>query len=245
MLKKIDLGSLSEIFRTNVSSSNCTYEIIHAPFMEDIYKVDCYEILKTNNLIQILTGIAYHNDFQQLPITLEFKVGISLIELINLPTVRLLPSTFENIRILSKDKIFYGVWIKKLSEKAKLAYKELLNEDKIDNSLKSIFRIDTKRNIISKQQMITAFELITEENTEYDCKIINDKLISYLLYECNKNNGFYGVPLSGWELDSIEACKAFLKLKKTFDRVFLVGSGQVWQSTHLVVSQPQNKLFIT
>ena len=245
MLEKIDLESLSKICGTNGSNDNSPYEMTHAPFLKDICRVDCNEILKTNNLIQVLTGIAYHNDFQQLPIKLDFKVGMSLIDFINIPTVRLLPSIFENIRLLTKDKMFFGIWAKKLSQEAKLTYKELINEDKIDESLKLIFRINSNMDSCINSQMMTAFELIAEENTEDTCDIINDKLILYLLSECNKNDGYCGIPLSGWGVDEVEKCGAYLKLKRSFNRVFLVGIGQVWQSTHLVVVQPKSQLFIT
>lgn len=239
MLKKIDLENLNEIFRENSGNDNSSYEFTRAPFLKEIYRVDCAEIIKTNNLMQIFTGIAYHNDFQQIPLTLDFKFGISFSEFINMPTVRLLTSIFENVRVLTKDKMFFGVWVKTLTEEAKSAYRKLLNEDKIDDSLKSIFRIDVKSNICVNPQMVKAFELVDEENLENTWDIINDKLILYLLSECNKNNGYFGIPLSSWEMDGVEKCSSFLKLKKAFNRVFLIGEGQVWKSTHLVVAEPK------
>ncbi len=71
---------------------------------------------------------------------------------------------------------------------------------------------------------------------------LNDNFIIYLLSECNKNNGYYGLSLSGWRLDEIEDCKHFSNLKTVFNRVFVVGSGEDWQSSHLIVMLPKIQL---
>lgn len=235
MLERIDLKFLNELYRINGSNVNPAYEFVHASFFKNISRVNCKEVLETNNLIQVLTGIVYHNDFEQFPVTVDFKVGMNLTELINIPTIRMMPSIFENIRFFRNGEKFFGVWVSKLLQEAKLAYEKLYEEDKIDNSLKSIFRIKNQRNSSVYQNKATAFEIKAEEHFQNINDILNDKLIVYLLSECYRNNGYFGVPLLGWTLDEINNSIHFLTLKKSFNRVFVVGSGEEWQSTHLIV----------
>ncbi|WP_026884723.1 hypothetical protein [Clostridium akagii] len=238
MLEKIDLKILAAMFRKN-NNDEIHYEFVRAPFLEEINRGNCTEIIKTNNLVQVLTAMAYHNDFQQSPVQIDLKVGMNLIEFITVPTVRLIPSIFEKVRAFTYNKKFYGVWASNLRPEAKLAYEQLCKENNIDSSLKSIFRDNNHRNSPLHQQRGIAIEIKTQEYIENMHDSLNDNFIIYLLSECNKNNGDFGLPLSGWRIDEIENCKHFSNLKKVFNRVFLVGSGEEWQSSHLIVMQPK------
>ena len=244
MLKKVELEELK--IQTNINNgSESTYDFQRVSSFKYIEKLDCREILTTNNLIQVLTGIVYHHGIKNMPITLYFKVGMNFTEFINIPTVRLLPSIFKNVRAFVYDKKFIGIWASTLLEEANLTYEKLYKEDKIDNSLKSIFRINNKIFCSLNRQLAKAFEIIADEHLDKIEDFINDKLVMYLLSECDKNNGLFGVPLSGWTLAEIESCLSFSKLKKFFDRVFIVGNGEIWTSTHLIVKQPKNELINT
>ena len=207
MLKKVELQEL-KMQNNNLES---LYDCQRMPLFKLIEKFDCKEILTTNNLIQVLAGIIYHNGIENMPITFYFKAGMNFTEFINTPTVRLFPSIFVNVRALTYNKKFIGIWASTLFEGAKLAYKELYDEDRIDSSLKSIFRINKKVVCSLNQQSVTAFEIISDEH-----------------------------------LAEIENCISFSKLKKFFDRVFIVGSGEeVWKSTHIIVNRPKNELINT
>lgn len=244
MLKKVELEELK--IQTNINNgSQSTYDFQRVSSFKYIEKLDCREILTTNNLIQVLTGIVYHHGIKNMPITLYFKVGMNFTEFINIPTVRLLPSIFKNVKAFVYDKKFIGIWASTLLEEANLTYDKLYKDDKIDNSLKSIFRINNKIFCSLNPQLATAFEIIADEHLDKIEDFINDKLVIYLLSECDKNNGLFGVPLSGWTLAEIESCLSFSKLKKFFDRVFIVGNGEIWTSTHLIVKQPKNELINT
>lgn len=241
MLKKVELEEL----KMQNNNSGSSYDFQRVSSFKYIEKFDCREVLTTNNLIQVLTGITYHNGIENMPITFYFKEGMNFTDFINMPTVRSLPSIFENIRAFTYDEKFIGFWARTLLEEAKLAYEELYKEDRIDNSLKSIFRIKSNTLSSLSRQPVAAFEIISEEYLDKIEDFINDKLVMYLLSECDKNNGAFGVLLSGWKLAEIESCLYFSKLKKFFDRVFIVGSGEVWSSTHLIVKQPKNELIST
>jgi len=197
-----------------------------------------------NNLLQILTGISCHIDIENMPITFYFKLGVSFTDFITMPTIRALPSIFKDVRAFTYDKKIIGFWAR-LLEETKLAYKELYNENKIDNSLKSIFIMKNEAFYSLKHKSVEAFEIISDEHLEKIEDFINDKLIMYMVSECDKNNGLFGVPLSSWSLVEIENCLSFSKLKKVFDRVFIIGNGEIWRSTHLIVNQPKYEIINT
>ncbi|AGK96152.1 hypothetical protein [Clostridium pasteurianum] len=237
MLKGVQL---EELKMEHYNDSRTSYNFQRASFFKYIEKSDCREILMTNNLLQVLTGIVYHNGIENMPITLYFQEEMNFTEFVNIPTIRLFPSIFKNIRTFIFNKKIVGIWASTLLEEAKLAYEQLYREDKIDNSIKAIFRINTILPTLNRKPS-TAFEIISDERLDKIEDFINDKLVMYLLWECDRNNGCFGVPLSGWKLEEIERSLDFLKLKKFFNRVFVIGCGEIWRSTHLIVKDPKTE----
>lgn len=238
MLRKIDLKEL-RMKNKNLEFSACNLKRIQA--FDHMEKFNCKEVLTTNNILQVLAGIVCNNGLEtEMPITMHFKAGIDLVELINMPTVRLFPSIFTNIRALTYENKFIGIWAKVLSKEARAAYEELYNKDNLDRSLKEIFKFN-KDIIIENHKMPAAYEIITEEEPKVVYNFINNKLIMYLLTECTKHKDVLGVPLKGFTLKEIEKNHYFLELKKFFQKVFLVGTGEdeKWHSTHIILEQPK------
>lgn len=231
---------LEELKMENYNDSRTSYNFQRASFFKYIEKSDCREVLMTNNLLQVLTGIVYNNGIENMPITLYFEKEMNFTEFINMPTIRLFPSIFKNIRTFTYNNKLVGIWASILLEEAKLAYEQLYREDKIDNSLKSIFRINNVLPILNQKPSI-AFEIISDERLDKIDDFINNKLVMYLLWECDRNKWGFGVPLSGWKLEEIERSSDFLKLKKFFNRVFVIGCGEIWHSTHLIVKGPKTE----
>lgn len=235
MLKGVQLEELKMEYYNNFRAS---YNFQRASFFKYIEKSDCREILMSNNLLQVLTGIVYNNAVENMPITLYFKEGMNFTEFINTPTIRLFPSIFKNVRTFTYDNKLVGIWARTLREEAKLTYEKLYKEDKIDNNLKGIFRINSILPTLNGKSS-TAFEILADEHLDKIEDFINNKLVMYLLWECDRNNWGFGVPLSGWKLEEIESSMAFAKLKKFFNRVFVIGCGEIWHSTHLIVKDPK------
>jgi hypothetical protein len=93
---------------------------------------------------------------------------------------------------------------------------------------------------------VKAFEILNNQQETLISEDINlfisNKFFMYLLIESIRNSGIFGLPFPGWKKSEIEKQKYFEQLKDFFNKVIILGPGEEWTSTHLIVAEPSEKI---
>lgn len=249
MLKKIPVQKISELHRTGTKSTEPA-SFTRFPYFEYFEKLNPYDVILNNSILQVLVAMSYHNDYysgSHVPVTLEFSMPIPLIEFVSLPTIQLFPSIFKILRVFTRDNLISGIWAKELTEETKKAYESLTEEGKIDNCLTTLFRSSNASIQLNEDNhnSVEAYEFefnSKQENLDVrESHGFKNKFFMYLLSVLSRSsNTVGGLTLQGWSLDELDTCEYFYELKKIFKGVFVAGCGKPWQSTHLFVSEPMD-----
>lgn len=247
MLDIISIENFVELYPKNEVSQDKIPELLHMPYLDYFEKVNTDSIILSNGILQVLIGISYYNRlFPEAPITLNFRERVSIAEFISMPTIQLFTSVFKFVRPIGVDNLVYGIWAKELLPNVVESYKRLVEENKTDICMRTLFRDFDESFEISGTEKTVVYELISDEcktpkNVTSD--IVTNKIFTYLISESFRNKGMVGIPLFGWTLQEIENCEYIHELKKIFRRVFLLGSGNEWKSTNLFVFNQIEDIF--
>ena len=131
------------------------------------------------------------------------------------------------------------LFVKGLLDEAKQAFNVLQQHQKIDPCLSKLLHTPKQGEYVPEK--IMAFEVTNTDILPYAESIpalLSNKLFMYLVIQSIRRNGVFGLPFPAWSKTDIEKEQYFKDLKNFFKKVFVIGSGKAWVSSHLVVSEP-------
>ena len=158
---------------------------------------------------------------------------------LGISTVQALLGICKEVRFIVNGNDIWGLHIKGLTNEAVNEYLKLIEQGKIDECIKTIFReYHEPCNMQYGNMSIYEFE---QSNSILDIETMEDLSINqffiYLIIECMRYGGAFGIPILGWSLEEIGNCTYFNEMTKIFKRVCFIGCGDTWTSTHLIVSE--------
>jgi hypothetical protein len=203
-----------------------------------------YEIINLNNTIQVVVAILMSQDNPEFPVKISLPANLSKIEILSLSTLQMLPSIFKDCRFIQSDKNIIAVQVKGLKEEAIESFLKLKKQNKIDQCLITLLRNNEQREMgIST---VKAFEILDNEKeiiiSDNINQLLSNKFFMYLIIESIRCGGIFGLPFPGWKKNEIEKQGYFKELTKVFNKVFILGLGEDWESTHLIVAEPTKKI---
>lgn len=236
MLYKIPIGEIpfincqkdeekSMLFRIAVSDINPKDNLLH-------------NILASNYYLQVIASIHYFSQIPEFPSVISIPNDIHVDKLPYIEFIQTLSLIFKHMHaIINNDSIVLKIQVKGLSQEAIKVIKELDNTNNLDPIIKNLFSY--KQPYVNDNSAICAFAV----NKEKECnnKVSFSNLQKYLLWECIKNDNFYGLPISQLLIDNFKS-EEFNELIQIFENTYLVGKGEPWLSTHLIFSKVNHNL---
>ncbi|PYG87301.1 hypothetical protein LY28_02206 [Ruminiclostridium sufflavum DSM 19573] len=235
-------NSKSEPNPQNYSNLKCK----HINYLNFHPQIDPKAVICSNSEIQFLASILYCYNESSLRIQYTPPANLVNIEVLTLPTVQALTSTFKEVTVLTDGERILQFYLKGLLNECEEVFSRLWNTCSIDKSIISCFREKNSLDIISPIIPPITYELLGD-NSVLDEKlmpscILNNTFLSFLLTQCIRNDMFLTIPIKGWKLEEIESCKYFCMLPYIFKNVWFCGFGDTWISDRLIVYQPYKSI---
>lgn len=236
MLKQIGIDNVP---KPVMSSSLEQKRLNFTGYLSKFEKISPIDAINFENTIQVIVALLYSYNNPDIPAFISFPRGSTDIEILNTPLVQMIPSVFKNYQFVINSNNIIELFVKEILSETKEAFSILKKEKKIDPCIDKLIRnYDNKK---SKPINIKAFEIITNgglHNSINLSKILYNKFFMYLMSQSLRYNGYFGIVLPSWSKEEIQNENYFMILTNLFKRVCVVGSGEEWESTHLIVSEP-------
>lgn len=236
MLIQIDIRNVPKPYKKSLSENNM---VNIDRYLSSFRRVSPYDAINFDNTIQVIVALLYSYNNPEQPINITLPIRSTSIEILNTPLVQMLPSLFKEYRLVINGANINELFVKGLLDVTKDAFRILKENKNIDPCLNALLRGPYKEDFTPIN--VTAFEIANSDLLQSVDKIalaLSNKFFMYLLTQSILNNGFFGLPFYAWNKEEIENENYFKDLKNLFKRVFVIGEGREWKSTHLIVFEP-------
>lgn len=215
----------------NHSNDEETGEFISLPVLNSDKKLSPLHIIATNYYLEIIVYMIYFSDIREYPVIINLPDRIHMDQLPFLPLTQALANLFELQRaIVKKDASVSQIFVRGLLPGTVEAVRELERQNKIDPFLKKFFYI---KHSLYRLKPVRAYAIDNRDEPMTNYKFSH--IQKYLLWECTKNGGVYGLPIGPFTIDDLQQ-QEFQELIKPFTKAYVAGSVDPWSSTHLVVT---------
>ncbi|MBU3157622.1 hypothetical protein [Clostridium estertheticum] len=230
---------IKELPTKNIKEVESTCKASRIPFLktEDLSEVS--DIISANCYLEVIVYILYFMNIEGYPINISLPETIKLENLSSLPFICNVNRIFSYQRaIVDDNSIVTEIQVKDLRPQTIKFVEELVNLNRIDPIFKMLFKSQqSDLHINSNSSNNVRAYIINKETKNLENELISN-IQKYLLWECINNNGIYGIPISGLSIYDFEN-KCFQDFIRFFGETYVVGSGEPWKSTHLIISKPE------
>ncbi|SDH66800.1 hypothetical protein [Desulfosporosinus hippei] len=236
MLKQIEIDKVPKPYSKSLQLKRVNFFTSYLSSFERISPID---IIKSENTLQVIITLLYSYNNSETPAIISFPKESTNIEILNTPLVQMVPSIFKYYHFIINENKVIELYVKELRDETKEAFRILKDEKKIDSCLDKLIR--NSNNNDHETVNIKAFQITNIESiidSEKIAKVLYNKLFMYLLSQSVRYNGYFGINFPNWSKEEIENENDFILLASLFNRVCIIGSGEEWNSTHLIVSEP-------
>jgi len=207
-------------------------ELVSLPVLKSNQQLSPHDIISTNYYLEIVVYRIYFALSKEYPMIINLPNSISVENLPFLPLTQALTNLFSFQRaIIKKDFTVSQIFVKGLLPSTLEAIKRLDNSNKIDRLVKKLFYMNKPYD--SNIKPIRAYVFDNRDNflqNNYELS----KIQKYLIWECMKNNGVYGLPIGTLSYDDIGQ-NDFQQIIRPFEKTYIAGSGDPWVASHLIV----------
>lgn len=207
-------------------------------YLSSFKPISPIDAITFESTIQVVVALLYNNNPEQ-PVNITLPIGTTSIEILNTPFVQILSSLFKIYRFIVNENNIIGLFVKGLLDDTREAFQTLKKNKKIDPCLDRLLRSyheEECRPINAVAFEVKNSDLLSKSETV--SLALSNKFFMYLLTQSIRNNGFFSIPFHAWNKEEIEDEHYFNELKRFFNKVFIVGAGKKWRSTHLIVNEP-------
>lgn len=236
MLKQIEIDNVP---KPDMSSSLELKRVNFTSYLSSFGKISPIDAINFENTIQVIVALLYSYNNSDIPVIISFPKGLTNIEILNTPLVQMIPSIFKHYHFVINKNNAIELFVKELLDETKEAFKTLKEGKKIDPCLNKLIRNYNKKD--PRTNNIKAFQITSIEMTNdigKFSKALYNKFFMYLISQSIRYNGYFGIVFPAWSKEEIENENFFMNLANLFERVCIIGSGEEWESTHLIVSKP-------
>lgn len=218
-IKEIPFGPSKESKQTRI------------PMLKSNQKLSPYSIIYSNYYLEIVVYILYFMP-ETFSISITLPDGILLGHLPFLPSVQAIYNLFVHHRaIIDNNSIVSQIDVRGLLPETIEVVENMDKSNKIDPFIKQLFKnAEPKPNDLNTTR---AYAII--KNGELSQSPFLSNLQKYLIWECMRNDGIYGLPIGPISLNNFED-KSFQEFIQVFENTYIAGSGQPWLSSHLIIS---------
>lgn len=216
--------------------------------IRDENKYNIESLILSNPTLQIIVGLYASNNDNAFQYIHWFPHDFTSISFMSSSFVRALPSIFKNIQVVyhSDSKHIYALRLKDISDDIVSIYFDLMHQNKIDNFLASMLRINKK---IEKRLKLPQIPTYYELNKKIDSKIVNIERIltnvfaMELFSQCMiRNFNITMVPFRDWTIKEIENSNSINELCNYFERIIFDGEGEPWKSEYIFFIHPNQEI---
>jgi len=227
---------LREISVKEIPYNHSNYEedgkLVRIPLLKTNQRLSPQHIISTNYYLQIAVYMIYFSDIREYPIIINLPNSLNVDEIPFLPLIQTLTNLFQLQRaIIKNNSTVSQIFVKGLLPNTVEAVKELDRLNKIDPFVKKLFHLN--RPAVNKLKPVRAYIIYKTNNLRKVYKLSN--IQKYLIWECLKNNGVYGLPIGPLAINDLGQ-NDFQEFIQAFETTYIIGSGKPWVATHLIVS---------
>ena len=221
-IKEIPFGPSKELKQTRQTP---------IPILKSNQKLSPYSIICSNYYLEIVVYILYFMP-ETFQVSITLPDGIRLGHLPFLPIVQAVNNLFAHHRaIIDNNSIVSKINVRGLLPETIEVVENMDRSNKIDPFIKQLF----KTTEIKPNDLNTTRAYAINKNGELAQNHALSNLQKYLIWEYMRNDGIYGLPIGPIPLDNFEK-KSFQDFIQVFQNTHIIGSGQPWLSSHLMIS---------
>jgi len=235
VLRQIEIDNVPK----PLSSSLELKRVNFANYLSSFERILPINAIKFESTIQVIVSLLYSYNNSDIPAFVSFPKRSTNIEILNTSLVQMIPSIFKNYHFVINENNVIELFVKELLDETKEAFRTLKEGKKIDPCLDKLIKNSNKKDpgtINIKAFQITNIGM--PHNSEEFSKALYNKFFMYLISQSIRYNGYFGILFPGWSKEEIQNENYFINLSNLFKKVCIIGSGEEWESTHLVVSEP-------
>lgn len=191
MIIDIDIMKIPEIKMPDGNTQSISFSKL-------VKQVDPYEIIVNSCTIQSIISMMYQQMNTEFPAILIMPSELSFTEALTMVEVNAWFSICGDVRFMVKDGYIKALQLKHLKPEALQAYLKLLEENKIDDCIKTLFN---KKSGDTNHENVKVLEFKNENpspNNETVKLLLQNKFFLYLANQIKRNGGAFGFPFLGW-----------------------------------------------
>lgn len=205
-------------------------ELVLLPILNTNQQLSPKNIISTNYYLEIVVCRMYFMYNKEYPVIINLPRSINVNELAFLSLTQALINLFKFQRaIIKKNSTVSQIFVKGLLPSTVEAVKELDKLDKIDPFAKKLFYMN--KPFVNNLNPVSAYVFDKKDNLIDNYELSN--IQKYLMWECMKNNGVYGLPIGPLSFDDIRQ-NDFQELIQIFEKTYIAGSDNPWIASHLI-----------
>lgn len=214
---------------------NVERKLMKFSYGENINANLLFNAISSQPYLQSLTASLYNININGFPYYINIP-NTSLSDLKYQSFIQYIDCLFEfKYAMVSSDSIVDKIMIKNLTPIGINILEKLYSLNKIDPIYKFIFQ-----NFKSTDNDLKTLKIYIPKNPKFNlnCKVTN--FHKYILWECKSTNSdIYGFPIGNLSLKDMEN-DFFYEFISFFKEVYIIGYGNPWHSTHIIVKINNN-----